>query len=102
MEMAVLGTSEFILGFQLAGIRLVQEAAKEPTRQLSDLMENPDVGIIIVDDETLRQVSEHERYRAERSPKPIVITLSKKTGGQDDLRKMIKQAIGVDILKDEE
>jgi len=102
MDMAVLGTSEFILGFQLAGIRTVQEAAEDPTDQLISLRETKDIGIIIIDDETLSKVQEHERYLAERSPKPILITLSKKGSAQDDLRQMVMQAIGVDILKDED
>lgn len=101
MELAVLGTSEFILGFQLVGIRKVQQAGKDPTRQLTDLMASQDIGIIIIDDETLNRVGDQERYVAERSPKPIVITLSKQQGAQEDLRKMIKQAIGVDILKED-
>ncbi len=101
MEIAVIGGQEFILGFQLTGIRKVIEAAKDPTNQFLDLKENKEVGIIITDDKTISRVDEHERYLLERSPKPILITLSTESSGQEDLRKMIRQAIGIDVMKEE-
>lgn len=101
MEVAVIGGQDFILGFQLTGIRHVVEAQADPTNQFLDLRDNEDIGIIITDDSTVEKVQEHERYLLERAPKPILITLSTSGAGQEQLRKMIRQAIGVDILKEE-
>ncbi len=94
MEIAVLGSEAFVLGFQLTGIRLVKVTEKNPAHDFAELRNNPNVGIIITDRETIDQVEEHERYVIERSSKPILITMS---DSGSDLRAMIKQAIGIDL-----
>ena len=100
MDIAVYGTSPFILGFQLAGVRRTVEIGSEPYKDLLAIMQDPEVGIIITDEEAMGRLKEHERYRIERSVKPTVIMLSATSSGQENLRKMIMKAIGVDLLRE--
>ncbi|MFH1132880.1 MAG: V-type ATP synthase subunit F [Nanoarchaeota archaeon] len=100
MDIAIIGTPEFILGFQLAGIRKTIEAGDNPLKDIQQLRDDPEVGIVITDEETMSRLKEHERYAIERSVRPTFVVLSVKSSGQDNLRRMIRKAIGVDLLKD--
>ncbi|MDD1639624.1 MAG: V-type ATP synthase subunit F, partial [Methanomicrobiales archaeon] len=50
MEIAVIGGSEFVVGFRLAGIRKIYDAEDEENlkRSVSTVMEDPDVGILVM------------------------------------------------------
>ena len=51
MELAVLGSQEFTLGFQLAGISNIfnPENDEETSSQLKSLLNSKEVGIIVID-----------------------------------------------------
>lgn len=105
VEIAAIGGSAFVLGFRLAGItRIVDlDLIKKNTEagaidEVTRLMKNDKVGIIIIDDNTMNKLDERTRENVESSIKPIAVQLSEE-GGQDNLRKMIKKSIGIDLWK---
>ncbi|MFH1408959.1 MAG: V-type ATP synthase subunit F [Nanoarchaeota archaeon] len=100
MEIAALGTQEFILGFQLAGIRKTIEISDAPLKDFQQVLDDKNIGIVITDEHSMERLKEHERFRIERSVRPAFIVLSMTASGQDNLRKMIMKAIGVDLLKE--
>ena len=97
MEIAVAGSSEFTLGFRLAGIKKVIDAPSQD--EIAQLMKDEALGIVIIDQETCDSVSEHMREDMISSIKPVVVTVSAKP--QEELRKMIMRSIGVDLLRED-
>ena len=99
MEIAIVGTPEFTLGFQLAGItRLHNPGSKEETGDiLRSMIEENEVGIIVIDAAELTSLPEKLRQRLSDSISPTVLGI----GTQEDntLRESIKSALGVDLWK---
>ena len=94
-DVAVLGGSEFIVGFQLAGIKETVEA-KDPYNDLKNLKSKKEIGIVVVDEKILEGLEPHQRAEIEASVDPVFIPLST-AAEQDSLRKLIKKSIGVDL-----
>ena len=97
MEIAVLGGSEFILGFQLAGITRTIEVSENPANEIKEVMKEPDVGIIVIDDKTMEKLDENTQQLIESSIKPVSVVVSTKDTNEA-LRRLIKKSIGVDLL----
>ena len=99
MEIVVVGSHEFTLGFQLAGVTRLQHPTsdKEMEPTINDLLKDSTVGIIVVDNSDLAQLSERLRERIAESITPTVLGI----GTQEDntLRESIKSALGVDLWK---
>ena len=97
MEIAVLGGSEFILGFQLAGITRTMEVSENPANEIKEVMKAPDVGIIVIDEKTMEKLDENTQQLIESSIKPVSVVVSTKDTNEA-LRRLIKKSIGVDLL----
>lgn len=97
LEIAVIGTPKFVLGFQLAGVRKTIEVETDSLNKIKDVMADPNIGIIITDEETMSKLDEHDRLDIELSVKPVVMVLSEEATS-DSLRKMIRKSIGVDLM----
>ena len=97
MELAVIGQEDFILGFQLAGIRKIYKAGDKPMQLIKEIMQNKEIGVVIIDDTTISRLEEHELLDVEGSISPVFVQLSTKTS-QDSLKKLIRKSIGVDLL----
>ena len=99
MEIVVIGSHEFTLGFQLAGVTRLHHPStnKEMGSTINDLLKDSIVGIIVVDNSDLAQLSERLRERIAESITPTVLGI----GTQEDntLRESIKSALGVDLWK---
>ena len=93
MNIAVLGSAAFTLGFRLAGIRQVSENPQDVQTMLRD----PELGIVVTDTATFDQFDERTKDDALRSIKPVVVVVSDQP--QEELRKMIIRSIGVDLMK---
>ena len=98
MEIAVVGSEEFVTGFRLAGIRKVQVAADE--KSLVDivvkLLDEPDVGILAIHTDDLQKLPPLLRAKMMDSVDPVVIPVGEDTG---DMRDKIRRAIGIDLYK---
>jgi vacuolar-type H+-ATPase subunit F/Vma7 len=97
-KVAAIGGSEFVLGFQLAGIRNTIETNENPMLQIKDLMKEEETSIVIIDQKTLDMLDEHNKEDIESSIDPVFIPLSTEVS-QDGLKKLIKKSIGVDLWK---
>lgn|SRR3989338_993027 len=96
MEIAAIGTSETMLGFRLAGIRQTVIVDDELESDINKLISDQNIGIIIIDQQTFERFDELTRDRLRSIVKPAVVVLST-AYENEDLRRMIKKSIGVDI-----
>ena len=99
MEIAVVGTSEFTLGFQLAGItRILNPPDDEQLeRDMRALLNEGEVGIVVVDSEDLLKLPERLRIQLSDSISPTFLGIG--TTEDTTLRESIRKAIGVDLWK---
>jgi len=67
MELAVIGQEDFILGFQLAGIRKIYKAGDKPMQLIKEIMQNKEIGVVIIDDTTISRLEEHDLLDVEGS-----------------------------------
>ena len=105
-EIAVVGSSEFTTGFRLAGVRRFENVSDdEKDTELDDavtnVLEDEDVGIVVMHDEDLDHLSRNVRQDVETSVEPVVVTIGSGTGG-GGLREQIKRAIGIDLMEEDE
>ena len=98
-DIAVVGTPEFTLGFRLAGIKNVVDSS-QPEASLGKFLGNQQIGIVIIDEETMRKLDDDTREQVVASISPVFVVVGK-VAAQDELRKMIIQSIGVDLMKEE-
>ena len=99
MEIAVVGTPEFTLGFQLAGISNLYnpEGEEERIKVFRDLLNSKDVGIVVVDSAVLASLLDRLRSQLSGSVSPTVLGIG--TDEDNTLRETIRRAIGVDLWK---
>lgn len=99
MEIAIVGTPEFTLGFQLAGIMRLHnpENDEEMSQALRSMLDEEEVGIIVVDAADLTRMPDKLRQRMSDSISPTVLGIG--TEEDNTLRESIKSALGVDLWK---
>ena len=98
MELAAVGRDEFVQGFKLAGVRKTFSVSREGLEpQVAKVLEDPNIGILILSAEDLGALSHGLRRRLDKTPRPVVIAVGKRE--EEDLREKIKRAIGVDLYK---
>ncbi|MBI2647381.1 hypothetical protein HYW99_02800 [Candidatus Woesearchaeota archaeon] len=98
VKIAVLGGSEFVVGFQLAGVRDVIEVTGDYFNELDRLKNQKDIGIVVVDEKIMDSLDIYQKTAIEASVEPVFIPLSTKDE-QDSLKRLIKKSIGVDLWK---
>ncbi len=96
VDVAVIGGSEFIVGFQLAGIKQAVEADSDYFNHLKNFKNKKEIGIVVVEEKIMDNLEQHQRLEIEASVDPVFIPLST-TAEQDSLKKLIKKSIGVDL-----
>jgi len=104
-EIAVIGSPEFTTGFRLAGVKTFENVpADEKDEKLDDaverILDDDDVGIIVMHDEDIEHLSRGPRNAIETSVEPTLVTLGG-GAGSGGLRGQIKRAIGIDLMDDE-
>jgi V/A-type H+-transporting ATPase subunit F len=100
MEIAVIGSEEFVLGFRLAGIRRVFVAGAENyEKKIQEAMSSESVGILAVDSKDLQLLPPQIKQKVLDSIQPVVVPVGK---DDSDLREKVKRAIGVDLYKTED
>ena len=100
MEIAVIGNSEFILGFRLAGIRKTYAAENEAklTEYINGVLGDNDVGILVLNNSDMNRIPVRLRTQLENSVKPTIIAIGGEEGGLS-MRDRIKRSVGVDLWK---
>ncbi|HVP95627.1 V-type ATP synthase subunit F [Methanoregula sp.] len=100
MEIAVIGNSEFILGFRLAGIRKTYAAENDEklTECITSALADGQVGILVLNSSDMERLPRRLRATLENSVRPTVIALGGEEGGMS-MREKIKRSVGVDLWK---
>ncbi len=99
-EIGVMGSADFVLGFNLAGVRrtYVTDAQTFP-REMERILSSPEnLAILVVENDSLDALSPHVRRKASASLEPVVIAMGE-GAGEGDLREKVKRAIGIDLYK---
>ena len=98
-EIAVVGDSEFAMGFQLIGIKKVfLGSTSHDIKSCFEEAMSPDIGLVVTNDRAVSKLDPISRKRVESSVSPIILILSKESMAQENLRDMIKKAIGIDLM----
>ena len=96
MEIAVIGSDDFTLGFRLAGVRTVFVADQTNYQEkMQEAMSDANVGILAVNAEDLQYLPNNYRIRVLDSIQPVVVPVG---GDQSDLREKVRKVIGVDLF----
>ncbi len=99
MEIAVVGSSDFVIGFRLAGIRKIYDASQgELEAKIQGVLNDKNVGILVVHNDDMKKLSPQMQKTLDDSVEPTVIAIGGK-GESTNLRDKIKQAVGVDLWK---
>lgn len=99
MELAVVGNSEFVTGFRLAGVKKIYETKDDELESVvTKILEDSDVGIFVMHGDDVNKLPEILRDTLSESVEPTVVTLGG-TGESSNLREKIKQSVGVDLWK---
>ena len=99
-EIGVMGDSDFVLGFNLAGVRKTYpvDAKDFPKAMERVLVEKDNLGILIVPGSELESLPPHLRKKVGDSLEPVVVAMGE-GAGEGDLREKVKRAIGIDLYK---
>ena len=99
MDIAVVGSPAFTLGFQLAGLSNLHnpDSDDELHSTLRSLLNNKSVGIMVVDSAVMATLPDRLKDQLSASVSPTVLGI----GTEEDtaLRDTIRKAIGVDLWK---
>lgn len=98
VKMSVLGSNEFVVGFQLAGIKDTIEVSNNPMNDINKLKTQKEAGVVVVEERILEGLDKHQRLEVEDSVDPVFIPVSTKVE-QDSLKRLIKKSVGVDLWK---
>ncbi len=100
MEIAVIGNSEFILGFRLAGIQktYAAEDSDAVAGLVTKVLDDAEVGILVMNGEDMAKLPLRMRTTLSDSVRPTVIAIGSEEGGLS-IRERIKRSVGVDLWK---
>jgi V/A-type H+-transporting ATPase subunit F len=98
LEIAAVGRDDFVQGFKLVGIRkAISSTPDDIEKRIGTILDDPDVGILVLNTDDMRKLTNATRRRLETTARPVVIGVG--ATQDEDLRTKIKRAIGVDLLK---
>lgn len=97
MEIAVIGSEEFVVGFRLAGIRKVYAVSPDKLlEKIVQVMDEPEVGILAVYTQDLERLPPQLRAKMMDSVDPVIIPVGLEEG---DMRDKVRRAMGIDLYK---
>lgn len=96
-DIVIVGEEKFVMGFRIAGLNKTFSLNEEhPDSTIKELTSNPDVGLIIIDQDSVDKLKPETRGTVTNSVEPVFLVISE-DDSQDELRSMIKKSIGVDL-----
>lgn len=97
MEIAVVGSEDFVVGFRLAGIKKVYGVPPDRLQEtIMQLVQEKGVGILAVHTKDLESLPQQLRDRLMASVEPVVIPVGEEEG---DIRDKVRRAMGIDLYK---
>jgi len=99
MEIAFVGGSESVLGFNLAGIKKSYAAntEEEMVSKIGEVMADSNVGILVLKQSDYNKLPKRLQEQLSDAIKPTMIAIG--TEQSTEMREKIKRAIGVDLWK---
>ncbi len=99
MEIAFVGGSESVLGFNLAGVKKSYAAntEEEMVSKIGEVMADSNVGILVLRQSDYNKLPKRLQEQLSESIKPTMIAIG--TEQSTEMREKIKRAIGVDLWK---
>lgn len=95
MELAIVGSEEFVLGFRLVGIRKIFACPDENLeKKIGEVLNDKNVGILVLHDSSLSKVSPPMKQKLRESIRPVLITVGEE---EEDLREKVRRTIGIDL-----
>ncbi len=105
MRIVAVGSSEFITGFQLAGVKDVYEASDEwkAKKILEEIRDMNDVAIVIIPKRFSYKIRSFiDEWKREKGIYPVILELPdvhEVEKYEDYMREIVKRALGIDIMK---
>ena len=99
MEIAFVGGSESVLGFNLAGVKksYAADTEEQMVSKIGEVMADSNVGILVLKQSDYNMLPKRLQEQLSESIKPTVINIG--TEQSTEMREKIKRAIGVDLWK---
>ncbi|AAL80305.1 V-type ATP synthase subunit F [Pyrococcus furiosus DSM 3638] len=103
MKIVVMGDSDTVVGFRLAGVHEAYEydesleSVERARNKLRELLERDDVGIILITERLAQRIGSLPEVKF-----PIILQIPDKFGsiyGEDILRDVVRRAIGVELKR---
>ncbi len=108
-KVVAIGTKDMVMGFTLAGVDegFTPENDYEAMKKFDQLLESPDVGVLLISESTAEDIREHiKKKRMEKELYPVIVEVPDKEGAvedkEDPLQRKIRRAVGIDITSMEE
>jgi len=99
MEIAVVGSEEFVTGFRLAGIRKVYTTTPDKLIEtVARVLDQEEVGILAIHSKDLDKLPTQMRVKMMASVDPVVIPVGEEEG---DMRDKVRRAMGIDLYRSE-
>jgi V/A-type H+-transporting ATPase subunit F len=102
VNIAVVGTEDFTLGFKMVGVRTTFEVKEDSPTLASELedcvnraMRDPEVGILVMHGDHFALLDARLKRRVLDSIRPVFVPIGEVE--DETLRERIKQAVGVDL-----
>jgi len=100
MQIAVVGSNDFITGFQLAGVRSIYQTDSSNIEEtIQKVIEDEEIGVMVLEEEEMQKLSHRARKSLDKLIKPVIVTLTTEPK-KDDIRELIKRSVGIDLLKE--
>jgi V/A-type H+-transporting ATPase subunit F len=102
-KVAVVGSEPLQLGFKLAGVTrsFIVGTRDEAESKLRELMNEPDVGIIVFTSKAAKLITDRKlRLAMQTSVLPLFVEVpdyDEKTASESMLRELILKAVGIDV-----
>jgi len=95
-KILAMGSNEFVVGFQLAGIGTLEVDESNVAEAAGSLMRTGDAGIVILHQKTADIMPPDIKEKVLQSINPVFVVLSRQESSEE-LRMLIKKSIGVDL-----
>ncbi|CAB50667.1 V-type ATP synthase subunit F [Pyrococcus abyssi] len=103
MKVVVMGDSDTVTGFRLAGVHEAYEfdfselSIERARNKLKELVERDDVGIILITERLAQRIGDLPQVNL-----PIILQIPDKFGsiyGEELLREIVRKAVGIEIKR---
>jgi len=99
MEIAFIGGSDSVLGFNLAGVKksFAADTEDQLVSKINEVIADPKVGILVLRQADYNRLPKRLQEQLSELNRPTVISIG--TEHSTEMREKIKRAIGVDLWK---